>query len=54
MGLGVLPLADDPLAGDQDWLRLVVSAADDARDRGVGWARYNPPLDQASSEPSHC
>ena len=35
------------LDGDQDWLRLVVSAADDARDRGVGWARYNPPLDQA-------
>ncbi|MCT7340590.1 EAL domain-containing protein [Pseudomonas aeruginosa] len=25
----------------------MVSAADDARDRGVGWARYNPPLDQA-------
>ncbi len=47
MGLGVLPLADDPLDGDQDWLRLVVSAADDARDRGVGWARYSPPLDQA-------
>lgn len=47
VGLGVLPLADDPLDGDQDWLRLVVSAADDARDRGVGWARYNPPLDQA-------
>ncbi|HBO7016550.1 TPA: GAF domain-containing protein, partial [Pseudomonas aeruginosa] len=33
VGLGVLPLADDPLDGDQDWLRLVVSAADDARDR---------------------
>ena len=42
------------LDGDQDWLRLVVSAADDARDRGVGWARYNPPLDQAQQRASHC
>lgn len=46
-GLGVLPLTADHPHGEQDWLRLVVSAADDARDRGVGWARYNPPLDQA-------
>ncbi len=55
VGLGVLPLADDPLDGDQDWLRLVVSAADDARDRGVSAGpattrRWTRP----SSVPSHC
>ncbi|MEK2631609.1 EAL domain-containing protein [Pseudomonas aeruginosa] len=45
VGLGVLPLADDPLdGGDQDWLRLVVSAADDAREilRSSCWGPLQP------------
>lgn len=45
VGLGVLPI--DSAQGDQDWLRLAVSAADDARDRNVGWARYEPKFDAA-------
>lgn len=46
IGVGVLPVLEASQK-DQDWLRLVVSAADAARDQNVGWARYEPQLDAA-------
>lgn len=45
-GIGVLPIGRDPSA-DQDWLRLVISSADDARDRQIGWQWYDQRLDDA-------
>jgi len=44
VGIGVLPIHD---SGQQDWLRLVVSAADEARDRKLGWSLYEPHFDAA-------
>ena len=43
VGLGVLRLKIDIL--EQDWLRLAISSADDARNRRIGWAPYDPRLD---------
>ncbi|GGC89398.1 sensor domain-containing phosphodiesterase [Halopseudomonas salina] len=45
-GIGVLPIDRDQ-AADQDWLRLVISSADDARDRQIGWQWYDKRLDDA-------
>jgi len=44
VGIGVLPIDH---SGQQDWLRLVVSAADEARDRKLGWSLYKPHFDAA-------
>jgi EAL domain-containing protein (putative c-di-GMP-specific phosphodiesterase class I)/GGDEF domain-containing protein len=46
IGMGALEL-DRQTINDRDWVRLVVSAADYARDRGIGWARYQAELDIA-------
>ncbi|WP_439865763.1 sensor domain-containing phosphodiesterase [Pseudomonas syringae] len=46
VGLGVVSLNRDP-NGNQDWMRMVISAADDARDRDLGWAMYEPHFDAA-------
>lgn len=46
IGMGALEL-DCHTIHDRDWVRLVVSAADYARDRGIGWARYQAELDIA-------
>ncbi|MCQ4285485.1 sensor domain-containing phosphodiesterase [Pseudomonas stutzeri] len=43
IGLGVLPLHSGAL--EQDWLRLAITSADDARDRGIGWSPYESRLD---------
>lgn len=43
VGVGVLPLEVDVL--EQDWLRLAISSADDARSRSLGWTHYDPRLD---------
>jgi EAL domain-containing protein (putative c-di-GMP-specific phosphodiesterase class I) len=45
IGVGVLPLQAGVL--EQDWLRLAISSADDARECGTGWATYEPQLDAA-------
>ncbi len=45
VGVGVLPLQAGLL--EQDWLRLAISSADDARGRGIGWSAYDPHLDAA-------
>ena len=45
VGIGVMPLQTG--AQEQDWLRLAISSADDARGRGIGWAKYEPRLDVA-------
>jgi EAL domain-containing protein (putative c-di-GMP-specific phosphodiesterase class I)/GGDEF domain-containing protein len=46
LGIGVLPLGLD--RGDEkDWIRLVVSAADEARGKATGWRWYEPHLDFA-------
>ncbi|NVZ40142.1 EAL domain-containing protein [Pseudomonas sp. 21615526] len=44
VGIGVLPIHH---SGPQDWLRLLVSAADEARDRKLGWSLYEPQFDAA-------
>ncbi|NIL20531.1 GGDEF domain-containing phosphodiesterase [Pseudomonas sp. AN3A02] len=44
VGIGVLPIHG---SGQQDWLRLLVSAADEARDRKLGWSLYKPHFDAA-------
>jgi EAL domain-containing protein (putative c-di-GMP-specific phosphodiesterase class I)/GGDEF domain-containing protein len=44
VGIGVLPIHG---AAHQDWLRLLVSAADEARDRKLGWSLYKPHFDAA-------
>ncbi|WP_345247618.1 sensor domain-containing phosphodiesterase [Pigmentiphaga soli] len=46
VGLGVLPL-DAGRRERQDWLRLVVSAANEARDRDIGWTHVEPEIDRA-------
>ena len=43
-GIGVLAVSN---ADRQDWIRLVVAAADDARDRNLGWSLYQPHIDAA-------
>lgn len=43
IGLGVLPLQAGIL--EQDWLRLAISSADNARETGTGWSAYEPRLD---------
>ncbi|MDX2354880.1 sensor domain-containing phosphodiesterase [Stutzerimonas xanthomarina] len=43
IGLGVLPLHSGVL--EQDWLRLAITSADVARDRGIGWSPYESRLD---------
>lgn len=45
IGVGVLPLQTGVL--EQDWLRLAISSADDARECGTGWSAYEPQLDAA-------
>lgn len=45
-GVGIVKLQYEP-GQDQDWMRQVVSAANDARDRNLGWSRYQPSLDAA-------
>lgn len=44
IGIGVLPLDTGIL--EQDWLRLAITSADDARGRGIGWASYESTLDE--------
>ncbi|GFM53552.1 sensor domain-containing phosphodiesterase [Pseudomonas cichorii] len=44
VGLGIVPLLVGQ-AMEQDWVRLVISAADDARARQIGWALYEPHMD---------
>lgn len=46
-GIGAIALELGSSDTDRDWLRLAVSAADDARDRGTGWCWYEPHLDLA-------
>lgn len=46
VGIGVLPLGLDR-CDEQDWIRLVVSAADEARGKSTGWRWYEPHLDLA-------
>ncbi len=46
VGIGVLPILKSQEL-QQDWLRLVVSAADEARDRKLGWFLYEPQFDAA-------
>ena len=46
VGVGIVTLQDDPEM-KRDWLRLAISAADDARDRSLGWTRYQPQQDAA-------
>ncbi len=45
IGVGVLPLQAGVL--EQDWLRLAISSADEARECGAGWSTYEPRLDAA-------
>ena len=45
LGLGVLPLA--PGIDYGDWIRLAVSAAEDARQHNLGLAYFRPEVDQA-------
>lgn len=42
VGIGILPINGND---EQDWLRLVISAADAARDRGLGYLLYDPTFD---------
>ncbi|RMQ47429.1 GAF domain/GGDEF domain/EAL domain-containing protein [Pseudomonas cichorii] len=44
VGLGIVLLQSSGPT-DQDWMRLVVSAADNARARRAGWALYEPHMD---------
>lgn len=46
VGVGVLALENRNQL-TQDWLRLVVSSADNARDRKTGWAGYESKFDEA-------
>ena len=46
ISMGALKLDKNTLR-DRDWVRLVVSAADHARDQGIGWAMYHGELDVA-------
>jgi EAL domain-containing protein (putative c-di-GMP-specific phosphodiesterase class I) len=43
-GLGIVSLRSED-GEDQDWMRQVISAANDARDRNLGWSHYQPELD---------
>ena len=44
VGIGALPITS---SDEQDWLRLVISTADAARDRGLGYLLYEPTFDAA-------
>ena len=46
LGIGVLPLGLGK-HDERDWIRLVVSAADEARGKATGWRWYEPHLDFA-------
>ncbi|TWI55736.1 EAL domain-containing protein (putative c-di-GMP-specific phosphodiesterase class I) [Pseudomonas duriflava] len=46
IGIGVLPLAEERFR-QTDWIRSLVSVADDARENRDGWTIYNPHRDQA-------
>jgi len=46
VGISVLPLGLDR-CDEKDWIRLVVSAADEARGKATGWRWYEPHLDFA-------
>lgn len=46
LGIGVLPLGLGR-SDEKDWIRLVVSAADEARGKATGWRWYEPHLDFA-------
>ena len=43
-GIGVLAVTNTEVC---DWIRLVVAASDDARDRNLGWSLYQPDIDAA-------
>lgn len=43
-GLGIVSLRSED-GEDQDWMRQLISAANDARDRNLGWSHYQPELD---------
>lgn len=45
IGIGVLRL--EPSAVPEDWMRLIVCAADEARISGQGWAYYDEQMDAA-------
>lgn len=45
IGIGVLRL--EPGAVPEDWMRLIVCAADEARSSGRGWAYYDEQMDAA-------
>ncbi len=50
VGLGVVVLDNRVQHGvqaEQDWMRMAISAADNARDRNVGWAMYESHSDAA-------
>lgn len=46
VGVGVLPILESQ-EPRQDWLRRVISTADEARDRRLGWSLYEPQFDAA-------
>lgn len=46
LGIGAIPLTSTN-NGEKDWLRLVISAADEARNTRCGWQWYEPHLDMA-------
>ncbi|WP_434772543.1 putative bifunctional diguanylate cyclase/phosphodiesterase [Pseudomonas entomophila] len=46
IGIGVLPI-DAQTPPDQDHMRLVVGASDNARAKGLGWTLYQPEIDAA-------
>jgi predicted signal transduction protein with EAL and GGDEF domain len=49
LGIGVVDL-DTESGPEQDWVRRAISTADDARDRHLGWSRYQPQLDAARQQ----
>ena len=50
IGIGVLRL--EPGAVPEDWMRLIVCAADEARRSGQGWAYYDEQMDAAQQRSS--
>lgn len=46
-GLGILPMQVQANERNEDWLRLLVSSADHARENGAHWSQYDPSQDAA-------
>ena len=46
VGIGALPLSAGTFGG-KDWLRFVVIAANEARDKELGWTHFDPKTDNA-------